>query len=194
MIQSNPIPPGGGGVNHKLEKIMSQKFCKRSESTEPHVKFPSLGIWHQKEESLEHLVLKGSGLVCSSSTGLGKIETPILKGAHNVLCALGSRAKAVTSQEPWPDILASLGGSSIQMRGLMRLTVGTRKEAAEVLVSTYHHKLSKKAHFSTKTWPAQLHVGSSARTSQGRKPTGWENSPTHQHRGYIQTYEHIHTP
>lgn len=97
MIQSNPIPPGGGGVNHKLEKIMSQKFCKRSESTEPHVKFPSLGIWHQKEESLEHLVLKGSGLVCSSSTGLGKIETPILKGAHNVLCALGSRAKAVTS-------------------------------------------------------------------------------------------------
>ena len=42
---------------------------------------------------LEHLALKASGLVGRSSTGLGEMETPFLKGAHRLSFALGPRAK-----------------------------------------------------------------------------------------------------
>ena len=33
------------------------------------------------------------GLVHRSSTGLGKTKTPLLKGAHRLLCALGRKVK-----------------------------------------------------------------------------------------------------
>ena len=53
MIKSNPTAPGW--VNHKLKTIISQSFFHRSESSEPHIRIPSLGVWHQEEELPEHL-------------------------------------------------------------------------------------------------------------------------------------------
>ena len=59
-IQSNPIPVRW--VRHKLEIIISQRFSQRSESSEPHVRLPSLGVWQREKEPPEHLALKASGV------------------------------------------------------------------------------------------------------------------------------------
>ena len=73
--------------------IISQRFSHRSESFEPQVRLPSLGMWHWEEEPPEHLALKASGLECRHSTGLGETETPLLEGTHEVSHALGPRTK-----------------------------------------------------------------------------------------------------
>ena len=81
-MQYNQIPcsPGRRPTNWKI--IISQRFCHRSESSELHVRLPSLGVWHQEEEPPEHLALKARGLDLKNATGLGETETPLLKGTH----------------------------------------------------------------------------------------------------------------
>ena len=39
----------------------SQRLTCRSESSEPHIKLPRVGIWHWEKEPPEHLALKASG-------------------------------------------------------------------------------------------------------------------------------------
>ena len=58
MIKSNPIH--ARWATHKLEIIIPQKFSLRSESSEPHVRLPSLGVWQWEEETPENLALKVS--------------------------------------------------------------------------------------------------------------------------------------
>ena len=57
---------------------VSQRLTYRSESSEPHIKLPLVGIWHWKEEPLEHLALKASGTRVQEL--LGEMETPFLTG------------------------------------------------------------------------------------------------------------------
>ena len=40
--------------------IILQQFSHGSESSERHVRLPSLGVWHQEEEPPEHLALKAN--------------------------------------------------------------------------------------------------------------------------------------
>ena len=72
---------------------VSQKLTYRSESSEPHVRSPCLGICNWEKEPPEHLALKASGAWVQEPMGLGEIETPFLKGAHRLSRALGPRAK-----------------------------------------------------------------------------------------------------
>ena len=43
----------GQPINWKI--IISQMLSHMSESLEPHITLPSLGVWHWKEEPPEHL-------------------------------------------------------------------------------------------------------------------------------------------
>ena len=45
-------------ATHKT--VISQRFSHRNESSEPHVRLSSLGVWYWEEESPEHLALKAS--------------------------------------------------------------------------------------------------------------------------------------
>ena len=45
-----------------MKIIIPQKFTHRSESHEPHVRLPRLGVWHWEEEPAEHMALKASGV------------------------------------------------------------------------------------------------------------------------------------
>jgi len=45
------------------------------------------------ERAPEHLALKASGAVHWSAMGLGETQTPFLKGADMLSCALGPSAK-----------------------------------------------------------------------------------------------------
>ena len=53
---------------------VSQRLTYRSESSEPHVKFPCLGIWHWEKEPPEHLALKASG-ACAQELHSKKAHT-----------------------------------------------------------------------------------------------------------------------
>ena len=107
MIKSNPILTGW--TAHRLESNYITEAYPW-ENSEPHVRFPHLGVWHWEEEPPEHLVLKasGAGLVHRSSMGLGEMGTPLLKGPHRLLCVLGSQGKAETPQQCGSDLPADL--------------------------------------------------------------------------------------
>ena len=85
-------PSGGQNTNWKI--IILQRFSHRSESSEPHLRVPSLGVWKWEEEPPEHLALKASG--AWNSTGLGETNST-LGGTHKVSCTPGLREKGVTS-------------------------------------------------------------------------------------------------
>ena len=128
-----------------------------------------------------------AGLDCRSSTGLGEAETPFLEDAHNVLHVPGPRAKAVTSQEPRPDLPASLGGcpgeagcghGSPWGSGDSEECSSTwTLEEADVLLGSS----------APRPGPTQQPVGSSPGRPQAKQLTGWEHSPTHQQTGCLKT-------
>ena len=70
---------GGQPTNWKI--ILSQMLSHRSESLKPHIRLPSLGIWHWKEEPPEHLV---SGIWSQKFHRNGGNKTPLLEGACKV--------------------------------------------------------------------------------------------------------------
>lgn len=57
-IPSIPYPPDGQPTNWKT--IISQIYSHRSKNSDPHIRLPSLGGWHQEERPPEHLALKAS--------------------------------------------------------------------------------------------------------------------------------------
>ena len=110
-MQYNQIPCFPGGQLIKWKKLYHRgsptgmrvlSFCR----------FPSLGVWHQEEESPEQLALKSAELACRSSTRLGETETPFLEDTQKVFTCPGTQGKAVTPQNPGPDVPTGHGGSS----------------------------------------------------------------------------------
>ena len=63
------------------------RFSQRSESSEPHVRLPRLGAWHQERSPRPFGFENQQGVI----TGLAETETPLLEGAHKVLYAPGTR-------------------------------------------------------------------------------------------------------
>ena len=70
---------GGQPTNWKI--IISQMLSHRSESLKLHIRLPSLGVWHWKEEPPEHLV---SGIWSQKFHRNGGHKTPLLEGACKV--------------------------------------------------------------------------------------------------------------
>ena len=72
----------------------SQRLPYRSESSEPHIKPPSVGIWHWEKEPLEHLALKASGAIVQELHGTGGNGDPILERGTQTFMCTGSQGKA----------------------------------------------------------------------------------------------------
>ena len=71
----------------------SKRLTYRSESSEPHIKLPRVGIWHWEKEPLKHLALKASGACVQELHETGENGDPFLKGTHRLSHALGLTAK-----------------------------------------------------------------------------------------------------
>ena len=86
-------PPGGQPADWKITIL--KRLSHRSESCEPHVRFPSVGIWSGfgKRSTYSIWHWRPMGLKWSSSTGMEKRETPFLEGTQKFSCVLGPRAK-----------------------------------------------------------------------------------------------------
>lgn len=59
-LQYNQIPYQAGGQHTNWKIIILRRFSHRSESSQRHVRIPSMGVWHREEELPEQLALKAS--------------------------------------------------------------------------------------------------------------------------------------
>ena len=90
--------------------IISHKFSRRGESSEPHVRLPSLGVCHQEEESSEHSAFKARGLDCELCRhGGNRNSTP--GGCTQSLVHSRTWAAAVASEECETKLPDGLGAS-----------------------------------------------------------------------------------
>ena len=76
------------------------------------------------------------GFDCRTSTGLGETETPLVEGTHKVLCASGPRGRSSDPRGDWTRPTCYCWRISCRSGGWLRLTMGTRPLAAEVLGGT----------------------------------------------------------
>ena len=98
----------GSPTDWKL--IGSQRLIYRSESSEPHIKLPHVGIWHWEKEPLEHLALKASGACVQELHRTGGNRDPILKRHTQTFTCTESQGKAKSPRESGSNLTAVLGG------------------------------------------------------------------------------------
>ena len=89
---------------------VSQRLTYRSESSEPHIKLPCVGIWHWEKEPLEHLPLKATGTCTQELHGTGGNGDPILKRHTQTFMCTGSQGKAKSPRESGSNLTTVLGG------------------------------------------------------------------------------------
>ena len=129
-----------------MKITISQRLPHRSESSEPHVRFPSPGVW-QLEEEPQSVGCWLAGQVCKSSTGVGETETP--GGYTQFPCALGPRLNQglhrVWVRPTCRSWRASRESKAVAHRGGRTLEA----EVLEIFISVHS---SGGCHFG-KTWP-----------------------------------------
>ena len=91
-----PYPPSGWPTNWKI--IISQRLSHRHESSEPHIRLPSLGVWHQEEKPPEHLAVKDSGAWLQELyRAWGKINSTLEECTQGSMCT-GVQGKSILGQ------------------------------------------------------------------------------------------------
>ena len=98
----------GGHIDWKV--TVSQRLTYRSDSSEPHIKPPGVGIWHWEKEPLEHLALKASGACAQELHRTGGNGDCILKRHTQTFMCTGSQGKAKSPWESESNLTAVLGG------------------------------------------------------------------------------------
>ena len=178
-------PLGGWPTNWKL--IISQSFSHRSESSEPHVRLPNLGVWHRDEESLEHLVLKASGAWVQELNGTGGNRDSTLGGRTQGF------THTVTREKQW--LHRTLGQTYLQIvEGLLRKQglavahcVGKDTGGGGPREYSLMWALLEVTTLASRPGPTQHPAASSAGTPQPKQRTGWEHSPIHQQTGCLKS-------
>ena len=121
-------------------------FSHRSESSEPHIRLPSLRIWHWDEQPPEHLALKASGCLVQEfhRTGGNRLHS---WRAHTRFHIHWDPAQSSDSTGAW----AKPTGRSWRVfwgdEGQLWLTVGARTLVAEAPGNTDPHELSQRSPF-----------------------------------------------
>ena len=100
---------GGRSTNWRI--IMSQKFIHRSESSEPHIRLPSLGVWHRVEDPPEHLALKASRAWLQELCRTGGGRDSTLGGHTQGLAHTGSQGRGNDFKGGWATLTCWIGGS-----------------------------------------------------------------------------------
>ena len=109
-----------------------------------------------------------------------------LGGCTQVFTCTGTQGKAVTPEEPGPELPVSFGGSPDETGVNCGSLWGKDTHWWQKPQGIFKYMSSPGGNnFGIKTWPQQQPIGSSAGTSQAKQRTGWEHSPTHQHIGCL---------
>ena len=103
---------------------VSQRVIYRRDCSEPQVKSPCLRTWHWEKETQNIWHWRPVGLVHRSTIGLGKMETPFLKGTHRHSYALCPQELQSIHNYLCQTWLHFLGGFPGRNRGWLWLVVG----------------------------------------------------------------------
>ena len=82
----NPIPYPLGMCHTNWRIIILQKFSHRSESSELHVRLPSLGIWHQEGGSQSIWPWKSCSQPFPAFKGLRELDSTLGGHTQGVKC------------------------------------------------------------------------------------------------------------
>ena len=125
LLQYNQIPYLLGGLPTNWKIIISQKFSHRSESSEPHFRVPSLGVWHWGEKPPEHLTLKASrdSVQELHTTGENRFHS---KRVYTRFHVHGDTGQSSDSIGAWAKPTCGSWRVSWGGQGWLWLTVGTR--------------------------------------------------------------------
>ena len=150
----------------------------------PTSSFPTWGSGNERRNSQRIRLCKLAGFDCSTLTGLGETETPLLEGTHKVVCASGPRGK-----EQWPH-------RRLNQTYLLALEGLLQKWGAVVAHQGDKDTGSRSSGKYSLVWallesaisPTKGLVGASAGSPQAKQPTGRELSPTHQQTSGLKFY------
>ena len=146
--------------------------------------FPAWGSSSGRRNSQRIRLWRQARFDCRTSTGLGKIETPLLEGTHKVLCASGPRGK-----EQWPhrrlnqNYLLVMEGL-LQRRGMAVAHRGDKDTGSR---SSGKYPFAWALPESTIS-PTKEPIPSRTGSPQAKQPTGREFSPTHQQTSRLKFY------
>ena len=117
---------------------VSQRVIYRRDCSEPQVKSPCLRTWHWEKETQNIWHWRPVGLVHRSTIGLGKMETPFLKGTHRHSYALCPQELQSIHNYLCQTWLHFLGGFPGRNRGWLWLVVG-EGIGSKALGNTHQH-------------------------------------------------------
>ena len=140
-----PYAPGRCLTNWKI--LILQSFSHRSDSSNPHVRLPRLGVWHQEEEHPKHLALKAVRPWWQELHGTGGKRSTFFGGHTQVLISTRIQGKKQWLHRSLSRPTLWSWRVSYGCKGRLWLTVGTRTLVVEVLRSTYWCELSWKPQF-----------------------------------------------
>lgn len=93
LSQYNQIPHPLGEQHPKWKISIAERFSHGSETSEPHIRLPSLGVWHQEEDPPEHLAIKANRAYVQELYRAGENRISDSEGVYKVSHALGPREK-----------------------------------------------------------------------------------------------------
>ena len=148
LIKPNPILTRWAPSN--WEMVISQRFSDRSQTSEPHTRLPSLGVWQWEEGPSEQVALKVSRVWSQESHQPGGDRNSAL-GGHT--CSHVHQGKSSDLTGVW--VIPTCWYWKVFCGGWWHLwlTMGTKTAVALVLGSTHWHEPSQGYHFLTKTLP-----------------------------------------
>ena len=172
----------GQPTNWKI--IVPQKLSHRNESSEPHNRLPSLGVWQWEEEPPENLAWSQE----FQGTQGNKLHS---WKAHKVLCTPGTREK-----KQWPH--KTLGQTYLLvLEGLLhRQGVAAahcrQRHWWQQFCGIFTSRSSPESrYFLTNTWLHPTACSSSAGIPQAKQPTGWQYSSSHSRQAAKSHPEHM---
>ena len=146
--------------------------------------FPNWGSGDGRRNSQRIRLWRLAGFDCSTSTGLGETETPLLEGKHKVVCTSGLRGR-----EQWPQRILNQTYLLV-LEGLLQrqgAAVAHRGDGDTGSGSSGKYSLAWALLESTIS-PTKEPVGSMAGSPQAKGPTERELSPTHQQTNGLKFY------
>ena len=162
-----------GGQPTSWKIIISQMLSHRSESLKPHIRLPSLRVWHWKEEPPEQLV---SGIWSQKFHRNGGNKTPLLEGACKVSWEQDKGEKTSDLIGAWARPTCWCWRVFCRGWGRSWFTARTHTGGSSSREYSLASALLEAAVFLPSSGYFEQPVGSSSGTPQAKQLTGWEHS------------------
>ena len=173
-----PYPPGGWPTNQKI--IILQEFSHRSESSEPHIRLPSLGIWYLGEGAPRAFGFEDQqGLSAEAPQDWGK--QGLCSWRVHEVHVHWDPGQSSNFIGVWADLTVRLGGSPRKVGRQLWLTVGAATLVPEAPWNVHQRELSQRSPF----WHWDLAPPNSLSIYDKNSPKSGHRDLLHHNKGHV---------